>query len=280
MLTRAMVRLAWPAGLALLTACGGGAEARRPSWTPGMSVEKPSHPVGRNWREYAGFTPSVEQDRILYETTQSSIRACMEGDGYDYPLPRFLDDRWMDDANPLDARWASQFGYHLPDIESEQPDHSGAGQPEGFVEVLEATCAPAAWPLTYGAAPVKNYVDLVDSALGSEDGLMQAVSGAGLAAAALVEEEWSECMSREGIEADDPDDLLLKYSGRSSISDEELTARAADLRCDISVGLTRRQSAAERIAFTAWMKANTVLLARLADARPEFDAYVASLASS
>lgn len=253
------------------------AGAEVPTWKPGTSVAVPEFPVARNWRRYLEFIPSLEQDKLLYTATQVGIAKCMSNAGYQYSPGHYIDDRWMDEFNPLNSEWASQFGYHVPTVEEEQPSNTGEGQPVGFAEKLEGDCAKEGWSRTYNAAIVSTYVALVDDALNAPTGIMASIESAGNSSITEANMLWSRCMEKNGVTAASPDDLLKKYSGKASISDEEIRIRSLDITCDKEARLTQTRSAAEKIALDQWISSHSSTIEKMAALRPEFNNYIMTL---
>jgi hypothetical protein len=248
-----------------------------PTWKPNSSVAVPEFPIARNWRRHLEFIPSLDQDKLLYTATQVGIAKCMSDAGYQYSPGHFIDDRWMDEFNPLNSEWASQFGYHVPTVEEEQPSNTGEGQPAGFAEKLEGDCAKEGWSRTYNAAIVSTYVALVDDALNAPSGIMATIDNAGNSSITEARRFWSRCMGKNGVTAISPDDLLKKYSGDASISNEELRIRSLDVTCDKEARLTQSRSAAEKKALDQWLSANSLVIKKLTVLRTEFNNYISSL---
>ena len=248
-----------------------------PTWKPNSSVAVPEFPVARNWRRYLEFIPSLEQDKSLYTATQVGIAKCMSDAGYQYSPGHYIDDRWMDEFNPLNSEWASQFGYHVPTVEEEQPSNTGEGQPVGFAETLEGDCAKEGWSRTYNAAIVSTYVALVDDALNAPTGIMATIDSAGNSSITEANMLWSRCMEKNGVTAASPDDLLNKYSGKASISDEEIRIRSLDITCDKDARLTQTRSAAEKTALEQWLSSHSSTIEKMAALRPEFNNYIMTL---
>jgi hypothetical protein len=263
--------------MAVLPAMNRSAGAEVPKWTPNSSVAVPEFPIARNWRRYLEFIPTLEQDRLLYTATQAGIARCMADAGYQYSPGRYIDDRWMDEFNPLNSEWASQFGYHVPTVEEEQPSNTGEGQPAGFAEKLEGDCAKEGWAKTYNAETVSQYVALVDEVLNAPSGIMTTIDRAGDSAVIKSTGVWSQCMAQKGVKASRPDDLLNKYSGKASISDEEIRIRSLDITCDKEARLTQTRSAAEKSALDQRLSSNSLAIEQLAVLRTEFNNYVSSL---
>lgn len=261
------------AGVALNQPAG----ADVPTWRPNSSVDIPEFPVARNWRRYLEFIPSLEQDKLLYSATQAGMAKCMSNAGYQYTPGHYIDDRWMDEFNPLNAEWASQFGYHVPTAEEEQPSNTGEGQPKGFTEKLEGDCAKEGWAKTYNAEIVSQYVALVDEVLNSSNGIMATTDRAGKSAVIEATGLWSQCMAEKGVKASKPDDLLNKYSGKGTISEEELRVRLLDIGCDTDSGLTASRSNAERTALEQWLRSNSSTIEKMTALRTGFDNYVSTL---
>jgi hypothetical protein len=261
------------AGIALNQPAG----ADVPTWRPNSSVDVPEFPIARNWRRYLEFIPTHEQDRLLYTATQAGIARCMADAGYQYSQGRYIDDRWMDEFNPLNSEWASQFGYHVPTVEEEQPSNTGEGQPAGFAEKLEGDCAKEGWSRTYNAAIVSTYVALADDALNAPSGIMATIDSAGNSSIMEARMFWSRCMEKNGVMAASPDDLLNKYSGKASISDEEIRMRSLDITCDKEARLTQTRSSAEKSALDQWLSSHSSTIEKMAALRPEFNNYVSSL---
>lgn len=248
-----------------------------PTWIPNSSVAAPEFPIARNWRRHLEFIPSLDQDKLLYTATQVGIAKCMSNAGYQYSPGRYIDDRWMDEINPLNSEWASQFGYHVPTVEEEQPSNTGEGQPAGFAEKLEGDCAKEGWSRTYNAAIVSNYVALVDEALNAPTGIMASIDGAGNSSITEAHMLWSRCMEKNGVTAASPDDLLKKYSGKASISDEEIRIRSFDITCDKEARLTPTRSAAEKSALDQWLSSHSSTIEKMNTLRPEFNNYIMTL---
>jgi len=269
----AMVLTISVAGIALNQPAG----ADVPTWKPNSSVAVPEFPIARNWRRYLEFIPTLEQDRLLYTAAQAGIAKCMADAGYRYSQGRYIDDRWMDEFNPLNSEWASQFGYHVPTVEEEQPSNTGEGQPAGFAEKVEGDCAKEGWSRTYNAAIVSTYVALADNALNAPSGIMATIDNAGNSSITKARMFWSRCMEKNGVIAASPDDLLKKYSGKASISDEEIRIRSLDITCDKEARLTQTRSAAEKSALDQWLSSHSSTIEKMAALRPEFNNYVSSL---
>jgi len=253
------------------------AGAEVPTWRPNSSVDVPEFPIARNWRRYLEFIPTLEQDKLLYTATQAGIAKCMADAGYQYSQGRYIDDRWMDEFNPLNSEWASQFGYHVPTVEEEQPSNTGEGQPAGFAEKLEGDCAKEGWAKTYNAEIVSQYVALVDEVLNSPSGIMATTDRAGKSAVIGATGLWSKCMAEKGVKASRPDDLLNIYSGKGTISEEELRVRLLDIGCDKDSGLTANRSNAERTALEQWLSSNSSTIEKMTVLRTGFDNYVSTL---
>ena len=263
--------------MAVVPAMNRSVGAEVPKWTPNSSVAVPEFPIARNWRRYLEFIPTLEQDRLLYTATQAGIAKCMADAGYQYSQGRYIDDRWMDEFNPLNSEWASQFGYHVPTVEEEQPSNTGEGQPAGFAEKVEGDCAKEGWSRTYNAAIVSTYVALADDALNAPSGIMATIDNAGNSSITKARMFWSRCMEKNGVIAASPDDLLKKYSGKGSISDEEIRIRSLDITCDKEARLTQTRSAAEKSALDQWLSSRSSTIEKMAALRPEFNNYVSSL---
>jgi len=263
--------------MAVLPAMNRSAGAEVPKWTPNSSVAVPEFPIARNWRRYLEFIPTLEQDRLLYTAAQAGIARCMADAGYQYSPGRYIDDRWMDEFNPLNSEWASQFGYHVPTVEEEQPSNTGEGQPAGFSEKLEGDCAKDGSSRTYNTEIVSTYVALADDALNAPSGIMATINNAGNSSITKARMFWSRCIKKYGVMAASPDDLLNKYSGKASISDEEIRIRSLDITCDKEARLTQTRSAAEKSALEQWLSSHSSTIEKMAALRSGFDIYVSTL---
>jgi hypothetical protein len=88
---------------------------------------------------------------------------------------------------------------------------------------------------------------------------------------------WSRCIKKYGVMAASPDDLLNKYSGKASISDEEIRIRSLDITCDKEARLTQTRSAAEKSALEQWLSSHSSTIEKMAALRSGFDIYVSTL---
>jgi hypothetical protein len=257
-------------GLVLVMAsCGGAAGAKPPTWEPPQAIPVFDYPVGRNWRSQLDFLPKFEQDKKIFAIWQNKIASCMADKGHSYNEATFYGDTWADSMNPLDEKVSSVFGYHLPSrYEMSQPQNSDEAtfQADLSGSDTETGCASFASESTYRV--VEFYSKGIEPILND---LVSSYTDAGMNASRKLVEAWVLCMGSEGITTTSPDQLSAKYSDQASITDEELTIRAIDRKCDVETGLTKSRSIAEAEALESWLASHPVELARARSLKKNFD---------
>jgi hypothetical protein len=232
--------------------------------------------VGRGWPQTLPFYVGEELNSILFESRQAAVVQCMAAAGFEYvPSPYQPNDLASDRVNPLDRRFAEEYGYHSLPIDFTDPNSNAD---PAFVSALESSgdtpgCAAQSFDETYG--PFAEFFDQVDIQLndfvGSIRGFDVSESGDRLATM------WSECMKEGGLSYERPDDPRREFIEAPEVTPQELSVRMADLECDVRVGYTQGRHDWEAERVDEWLRVHEGVVAELSEQYATVEREVLSL---
>lgn len=239
------------------------AEIVTPEIDPAFDLKElpPSeHPVDKEWRELVPFAEDFDELwELAYTAWQAGISTCMAERGFTYVGPAYFDEmrtEYFRAMNPLNARAAEAIAYHQPELPSPSPVAVPAVGADEFEVALHGTnadpsfgCASSAFGEAYaGVEELSNryqaLVDDLDARLAEYPSTQRAIDN---------QEAWRQCMSLQGYEFANRDEIYVHFGGTAEITGEERVTRRADLQCDLGVGVTVDRSTWERSQAEAWL---------------------------
>lgn len=233
---------------------------------PASANQLSEFPVGREWRERTVWAHPTDLYRISYELWQEGIAACMASSGFTYPVAPYVDDTVSDRVvNPLNRPVAETYGYHLPATGSDQYERM-IPTDEAFTAALSGGesgggCGERAYMYAYGFPESLEYWDSLDAELARVEDQVLVFDSTDENRELLA--GWSECMQSSGHSYSSPAEANAEFSGAESVSERELSVRAADLDCDMRVGLTKTRSAFEQERLNSVVDENSSAIAEL-----------------
>ena len=209
----------------------------------------------------------IDEDRVLWRTTQALVERCMAEDGFSYPVEAYPGGVGNLDAigRYPDADLVARYGYlwadHRTDGVPPQPPSAAIEDPQ-FQRQLgvcfsEADAAIGRADLEQALAPLYDAAAEMSVAVNSEPEVVQAI------------EEWIDCMSQRGYRVTDlraAEDLASNGGTVSMTSPYAVEVAVADFECQRTVGLLEAQLSARRRLVANWIEANPTALRNRDDA--------------
>ncbi len=235
------------------------------------------YPVGREWRQTLTWFVSVDDQRLLYETWQESIAACMSDAGFSYTPVAYVAQDVGPLTNPLNEDVAREFGYHIefavPAAENLNTDDSPAFQRALAGDPGRPGCGGAMRRRV--VEPVQEYLTLAEGTVADLERTLGDFTttdeGRALVAA------WSACMRDAGYDYSAPSEPAAVFGAQAEVSADEIAVRLRDLECDRKVQLTQHRSVYERKQVAAWLSRNEAVTLELERLRREFDEHVVTV---
>lgn len=228
---------------------------------------------------------TAEQQKFVYDSWQSAMRACMAERGFEFEITDLssIPERPGTPTEPADIR---KYGYDVPPGAAKpvrsSNDERVASDPafrQAFIGREDDDtdgCRDVASAAVYGRQHRFIALDNQIQQAMIEASQKETASDA----QASLDRRWSACMSRAGYTFSSPTKALERFVGNAN-SAEEVSTRFADLRCQAEVDYDYTVSVLENDAQTAWMEKNMQLLRDVEGARSKYlrdlEIYVAKL---